>query len=94
MGKKEQIEILDRRINFYLSGLMGQGVALITLLSLGLSIKGEQLHIFKLIHNEYLLGVIFLFELFILYRVGKNTLKYLKKIESLSNITGKEDFLK
>ncbi|EQK40010.1 hypothetical protein C672_3499 [[Clostridium] bifermentans ATCC 638] len=94
MGKKEQIEILDRRINFYLSGLMAQGVALITLLSLALSIKGEQVSFFKLIHNEYFLGCIFVFEFFTLYHIVRKVFKYLKKIESLYNVTGKEDFLK
>ncbi|WP_415336063.1 hypothetical protein [Clostridium perfringens] len=94
LSDDEKIEILDRRINFLIGGLMGQGVAIFTIVGIILNVKDTDIIFFTFIQNQYTLGILVCIEIWILYYVVKNTLKYLKTIEKLKGITGKEDFLK
>lgn len=88
------VKILDRRINFLIGGAMGQSTIVIAIIGLILNIKDNDITFFKVIKNQYILGVFVGLELWILAFVAFKTLKYLKTIEKLEGIKGNEDFLK
>lgn len=89
----EKVKILDRRISFFAGVSIGQSAIFLSMVGIIISFKDSGCLFFEFIQNKYILEIIICIEIFILYFISQKCFRYLKTIEKLKGITGKEDFL-